>query len=227
MRKILLFWWECGKRAASGASQFANDWQWLVGLPLLGAAAYVVNRYYGEGALTFSQDTTLGAFEAAAIAFCFTWIAKFVFALFAAPAEMYQEKVDENAKIIVEIRYILDSECAIKRLSDFYIEGKKMYSEYNTFDEWNAKMQAWTDEVEQFIIDNFSVSELHVFRTPGSGFEITTNWNWEEIEHNKSWVAKATITGRLHAIDQMVKYADNVFMPHKEKLEALVRCNNN
>lgn len=94
MRQFFSFWWQCAKQAARGCIPAANDWQWLVGFPLLAVILWLVNHWYGEGTLTFSQGTALGALAAAAAAFILTWIFTFAVKFIRTPVALYQAEKD-------------------------------------------------------------------------------------------------------------------------------------
>jgi hypothetical protein len=83
-------------------------------------------------------------------------------------------------------------------------------------------MASWQNKVEQFISDNFSVSELHEFRKQGSGFEYATEWKWETIEYNEAWSAKASVSSRIRALNDMVRHSSTAFFPHKQQLQTLL-----
>jgi hypothetical protein len=92
MRRFVSFYWRCIRRAASGCVPRANDWQWLIGFPVLGVAIWFVNRRYGEGTISLPQDTALGAFLAAVFAFGITWAFTFVAKLADAPVALFHEE---------------------------------------------------------------------------------------------------------------------------------------
>jgi hypothetical protein len=90
MRKLACFWWWCLRDAVKGSCAFANDWQWFVGFPAAAVVVWVLNRWLGEGTVNiFSQDTTIGAFEAAGIAFVLTWLLAVLRGLVTAPARFF------------------------------------------------------------------------------------------------------------------------------------------
>lgn len=112
MRQFFSFWWLCAKQSARGCTPAANDWQWLVGFPLLAVILWLVNRWYGEGTLTLSQDTAIGALEAAFAAFVLTWICTFVVKFFGAPAKLFHAErkradslqISLNQSLIVPVK---------------------------------------------------------------------------------------------------------------------------
>jgi hypothetical protein len=88
MGKTFSFWRACVKRAAHGSSAFANDWQWLLGFPALAAFLWLLDRWFGEGAVSLNTNTAVGAFAAAGAAFIITWLIAFVLRIF----KYYEEK---------------------------------------------------------------------------------------------------------------------------------------
>jgi hypothetical protein len=88
-REVIKFWWQCAKVAGKQSSQFANDYQWLFGFPILAAILYVVSKWRGGAPLTISQDTAVGAFEAALIAFALTWLISFTWRVIEASANFH------------------------------------------------------------------------------------------------------------------------------------------
>jgi hypothetical protein len=84
-------------------------------------------------------------------------------------------------------------------------------------------MDVWKNQTENFIIENFSVSELHEFRKTGNGFEFQTEWKWEDTTYNHAWQAKAAASSRLAARNDMVRHSSTGFFPRKQLLAALVK----
>jgi len=123
-----------------------------------------------------------------------------------------------------EVSGLLQVEQAIQQLSDFYHRGRQLYSEHDDFHSWQTKMDAWKNEVEQFISEAFSVSELHEFRKEGSGFEYTTEWKWgDEVASREAWIAKARVSARLSALNDLVRHSASGFFPHKMRLRELLQ----
>jgi hypothetical protein len=92
VRNFFCFYWQCVKHAARGCTPAANDWQWLIGFPLLAVILWLVRLRYGEGVQLFSQDSALGVLIAAAAAFVLTWVATFLVKFTRAPVNLYQEE---------------------------------------------------------------------------------------------------------------------------------------
>jgi hypothetical protein len=152
--RFLSFHWQAIKEAARGCVPAANDWQWLVGFPLLGAIVYLVNRWVGEGALTVSQDTVLGALGAAFIAFLITLAVVFVIKWANAPVNLYYELKDRSETEIAALkRTIVDKEArqaAMARLWTLRKEGVELRNEAIVMPgcpDWKRRYESWHDRV--------------------------------------------------------------------------------
>jgi hypothetical protein len=152
--RFLSFHLQAIKEAARGCVTAANDWQWLFGFPLLGAIGYLVNRWVGQGALTVSQDTVLGALEAAFVAFLITLAVVFVIKWANAPAKLYYELKDKSeTEIAVLKRTILDREArqaAMARLWGLRKEGVELRNEtiaMPAFPDWKRRFEDWRNRV--------------------------------------------------------------------------------
>jgi hypothetical protein len=89
MRRFFSFWWVCIKDAARGSADFANDWQWLFGFPVVlgvisGASADKMNAAHP---IAFGFLTALGAFVV-------TWLVSFFVRLLNAPVRLYNAEKD-------------------------------------------------------------------------------------------------------------------------------------
>jgi hypothetical protein len=91
MRRFASFYWQCIKQAARGCTPAANDWQWLIGFPILAVVLWLINLRYGEGTLTLSQDTAMGALGAAGAAFILTSVFTFMVQFARAPVKLFYE----------------------------------------------------------------------------------------------------------------------------------------
>jgi hypothetical protein len=154
MTRFLSFHSQAIKEAARGCVPAANDWQWAVGFPLLGAIAYLVNRWTGEGALTVSQDTVLGALGAAFIAFLITLAVVFLIKWVNAPVKLYYELKDKSETEIAALnRTILDREArqaAMARLWVLRKEGVELRNEAIAmpgFPDWKRRSEHWHNRV--------------------------------------------------------------------------------
>jgi hypothetical protein len=91
MRRFFCYWYGCLKTAVSDNTAFANDWQWLFGVPILAALLWIANRWFGEGTLSIGTDT-VGTFIAAFVAFVITWLCALSARLLNAPVKLDREK---------------------------------------------------------------------------------------------------------------------------------------
>jgi hypothetical protein len=95
MRRFLSFWRQCAGRAAHGNSPFANDWQWLIGYPIIAAVLWVLGFSYAEfsGRIEVTLTTGLvGVIAAGFVAFLVTWAARFLWRLLNAPVLIFYEE---------------------------------------------------------------------------------------------------------------------------------------
>src|SRR5262245_45735162 len=91
MRRFFSFWWTCAKRAFWGNTAFANDWQWLIGIPVCSAVVIWASSKFQFSELTTGwpiMDGVVGAFAA----FVVTWLAAFLVRLVNAPIVLYDEQ---------------------------------------------------------------------------------------------------------------------------------------
>lgn len=95
------FWKTCVVMAAKGASPFANDWQWVWGVPVWqwasGTSLFTwlfvgLSVSDGHGGMTTGHPW-LDGLIAAAVAFLITWLIAFISRIFTVAAERYNEAV--------------------------------------------------------------------------------------------------------------------------------------
>jgi hypothetical protein len=96
-RQILEFWRECLKRALRGNNPIANDWQWVIGIPLATFVLWSLGEKYPglkswiEAGVVNGAIATVGT---AFLAFVITWIVAAVARLLAEPAVRYWTQKD-------------------------------------------------------------------------------------------------------------------------------------
>jgi hypothetical protein len=76
MRDFFCFWWRCVRIGAHGSSAFANDWQWLLGIPALLVAALYLASHWGVTNLSTGLPILDGVITAFG-AFVITWVVAF------------------------------------------------------------------------------------------------------------------------------------------------------
>lgn len=116
MGRFLRYWWRCVKIALRGTCQFANDWNWLFGTPILAFAIYFLSA--GNPEMRFFENAILNVLAAATIAFCITFAIKFFHRLFATPSALYWEskqeieRLEDQLKPSIKCHFdILDAGC--------------------------------------------------------------------------------------------------------------------
>jgi hypothetical protein len=135
MRRFLSFWWTCAKRAFWGNTAFANDWQWVFGVPICSAVAAGLNNKLHLSELT-TDSAIADVFLAALAAFIVTWLVAFLVRLLNAPVLLYDEqrRIAERA-----LASNAAGEPSIFRLSVgesgpyFQTTGSNLYSTQRTF----------------------------------------------------------------------------------------------
>jgi hypothetical protein len=129
MRRFFAFWWLCAREAAQGNSAFANDWQWLLGYPLIAAGIWVLGYFYAEfsGRVEVTLATgALGALAAAGLAFFVTWSVAFAVRLLNVPVALFHEQKDRADKLggVVSDANVLKRRKPIAALVARYITNK-------------------------------------------------------------------------------------------------------
>jgi hypothetical protein len=97
-REFLAYWWQCTQDSVRGLSQFANDWQWLFGIPAVSGVAGYLTARQGRTAITTGHpilDGVLAAFGA----FVVTWLMAFFVRLFNAPVAKDRKQRGEIARL--------------------------------------------------------------------------------------------------------------------------------
>jgi hypothetical protein len=89
MRQFFSFWWMCAKKAFWGNTAFANDWQWVFGVPAVTGLVGFLASNKGASELSTGYPIFDGILSALA-AFIVTWCVAFVVRLLNAPVLLYQ-----------------------------------------------------------------------------------------------------------------------------------------
>lgn len=94
MKDFFKFWWKCIREAARGSVAFANDWQWLFGIPVISGLAGYVAAHLGKVELS-TDHPILDGLLAAVGAFIITLAIAFLGRLFNAPVVIDGKQRDE------------------------------------------------------------------------------------------------------------------------------------
>jgi hypothetical protein len=88
MSKSPGFWHQCAALAYRGSSSFANDWQWIFGVPAVSGVGGYLAALRGGAEITTGY-AVLDGIIAAFIAFVIRWIVAFVFRVLKAASTLY------------------------------------------------------------------------------------------------------------------------------------------
>jgi hypothetical protein len=134
MRRFFSFWWMCAKRAFWGNTAFANDWQWVFGIPLVAGLTSWVASQRGSTEVSTGYPIADG-FLAALGAFIVTWCVAFLIRIFNAPVEFYHElqvkltassssHIETERKAFVERAFLSFGPVEIEWLDRMNISGR-------------------------------------------------------------------------------------------------------
>jgi hypothetical protein len=98
MRRFISFWWRCLRTAFRGNAAFANDWQWMFGIPVCSGIANSIASQRGMTELSTGYPIADG-FLGALAAFVVTWSVAFLVRLVNAPVGLYHEQKDRVDKL--------------------------------------------------------------------------------------------------------------------------------
>jgi hypothetical protein len=93
MRRFRQFWSQCTSIALKGSASFANDWQWVVGIPMASFAGAYIASARGVTDMTTGYPIA-DAFIAAFVAFVITWGVAFLVRMSTAASQLYWEQKD-------------------------------------------------------------------------------------------------------------------------------------
>jgi hypothetical protein len=106
--------------ARRGSAAFANDWQWLIGFPVLAALLWFFRAYLNEDAeQLLSGATAFSVFLAALIAFFITMLACFLVRLLVEASKLFYREKDRadhaegelQLRLTPRITAFLDTDC--------------------------------------------------------------------------------------------------------------------
>jgi hypothetical protein len=110
MRKFFGFWWLCICIAFKGNTAFANDWQWLLGVPVCSALAVFLARKQGVTELS-TGNATADVFLAALGAFVVTWLFAFAVRIANAPVILYYKEKRKADLVADRIEVLFPEQC--------------------------------------------------------------------------------------------------------------------
>lgn len=128
MRRFFSFWWLCVRSAFWGNTAFANDWQWVFGIPIVSGLLVWGNAKFGAAVMTTGSPIADG-FLTALGAFVVTWIIAFAVRFMNAPVILYfgeRNRTDELARQLrPQITALYDGTARRCRDEVTYSDGSK------------------------------------------------------------------------------------------------------
>jgi hypothetical protein len=167
--KFLRFCWLCTTKAFWRNTQFANDWQWMFGIPIVsGLLAWIASRKgVGIADLT-TGNLILDVFAIAFAAFIVTWMVAFCARLIYMPATLYYEekaRVDglyrerHQEEVLYEIS-MLRAQVAKQRIA--------MERDVNSSKDWEPEFEALRAKIADKIREYSNDAEAEIFTTAGN-----------------------------------------------------------
>jgi hypothetical protein len=132
LQQFFIFWWICTKKAFWGNTAFANDWQWVFGIPVCSGVAAAFASHQGVDALSVGSPIADG-FLAALGAFVVTWILSFLVRLGNAPVVLFyaeQKRAETFEQEIRKTAVVLERDIGISEAVG-----------YVAFREWNKSFK--------------------------------------------------------------------------------------
>jgi hypothetical protein len=105
MRRFFCFWWICLAKARQGSAAFANEWQWLIGFPVLAALLWFFRESLSKDAQELlSGPTAFSTFMAALTAFFLTMLASFIVRFLIEPSKLFYQEKDRADSLDLELK---------------------------------------------------------------------------------------------------------------------------
>lgn len=131
MRRFFTYWAKCAQIAWAGSAEFANDWQWLFGVPVVSGVAGYIAAQRGETTLSTGYPIIDGILTALG-AFIITWLVAFLVRLVRAPVmldDASQTEIERLKTMAGEARstsFDVESEVIHEHDPDRMIFGEKV-----------------------------------------------------------------------------------------------------
>jgi hypothetical protein len=138
MRGFLDFWWICIRRAFWGNTAFANDWQWVFGVPAVSGVLGYLAANKGATDLGTGYPIADGVLTALG-AFVVTWCVAFAVRVLNAPVVLYHEqkkradaldgsppqkpKTSDKTLAILQERYLSRKAPIAREYLDYEVDG--------------------------------------------------------------------------------------------------------
>jgi hypothetical protein len=228
MRKAVSYWIKVGGRARKGASEFANDWQWVYGTPALAAVLWLLGKSFGGADMTLPQDA-FGAFLAALFAFALTWTVKFAIELVTIPAKMDQEWRDRLERKNSAIRDMINVKDAISRLIQLRNEVIEIY--YREFNDnaderakWKFALSDANERVETELEEYWPESNLIEFRSAMGTAMVYPRAIDKGTDNSDISRVMRLYTEKIIIINRIIDYGPVILMSSRDRLAAALRA---
>jgi hypothetical protein len=175
VRNFLVFWWQCIALAFRRNAEFANDWQWMFGIPVVsGVLGYIASR---KGVAVIELTTgnlILDGFAVAFAAFIVTWVIAFCTRLIHIPAVLYYEQKDRADRLDKERHQEnLLHEIAMLRAQVATLRIK-MEQDVNSSKDWEPEFEALRAKIAVKIQKFSNAAEAEIFTTAGNLRQISS-----------------------------------------------------
>jgi hypothetical protein len=169
VRNFLRFWWLCIARAFWRNAAFANDWQWMFGIPVVSAVLAVIAARKGIPVTELTTGNLIvDAFVIAIAAFIITWVVAFCARLIHIPGVLYYEEKNRADKLHRErhqevvLREIAMLRARVARLR---IE---MEQDVQSLKDWEPEFEGLRAEIARKIQEYSNAAEAEIFTTAGN-----------------------------------------------------------
>jgi hypothetical protein len=97
--QTLCFWWQCIKIASEDSASFANDWQWLIGVPIFTVVWQHFTPLASSALVVVNDHPVVDGIVQAGIAFVLTYVAFFALRLLRAPVMLFEREQARSAEL--------------------------------------------------------------------------------------------------------------------------------
>lgn len=162
MRRYFAFWWLCARTAFWGNTAFANDWQWVFGIPVVSGFVIWANARYGADFMTTGNPIADG-FLGALSAFIVTWTIAYVIRFSNSPVTLYHaeknraDKLEELRNVANDVTRPPSFDIGFERIP--YDPEKQVaygWTHYTAARIWVENLEGRPIENCRVVIENFS-----------------------------------------------------------------------
>lgn len=137
----------------------------------------------------------------------------FLYDLWQAPVLIDRFQREDLARAVEVARDVLDSEKRMRKLGDYYVEGKDRLSERASLDILKESYREWYAKCETYIECNFVFSKLHDFRNSGP-VKVHDVFGQNNAIHPLEKDLRNRWEGKMAALNQIISLGDYSVMPH-------------